>query len=138
MCWSSWTTSQGMRWPSSPRTRRLRLSRISFMNILSQYSACQQSCSVTGTNFTSVLVEELCSAFGIQKCRTTTYHAQCNAQVERFHQRLFQMIGKLAMDKKAQWEQHLPELLQAYNSTRSVVMGYLPTTLCLGGDLTSL
>ena len=36
------------------------------------------------------------------------------------------MIGKLAHDKKAQWEQHLPELLQAYNSTWSVVTGYLP------------
>ena len=36
------------------------------------------------------------------------------------------MIGKLAMDKKAQWEQHLPELLQAYNSTQSAVTGYSP------------
>ena len=77
-----------------------------------------------GANFTSALVEELCAAFGIQKCRTTAYHAQCNRQVERFHQMLFHMIGKLACDKKAQWEQHLPELLQAYNSTWSVVTGY--------------
>ena len=38
-----------------------------------------------GTNFTSTLVEELCSSFGIQKCRTTAYHAQCNGQVEHFH-----------------------------------------------------
>ena len=64
------------------------------------------------------------AAFGIQKCRTTTYHAQCNGQVERFHQMLFHMIGKLARNKKAQWEQHLPELLQAYNSIRSAVTGF--------------
>ena len=70
-----------------------------------------------GVNFTSALVEELCLAFGIQKCRTTAYHTQCNGQVERFHQTLFRMIGKLSMDKKAQLELHLPELLQAYNST---------------------
>ena len=67
-----------------------------------------------GANFTLVLVEELCAMFGIQKCRTTTYHLQCNGQVEGFHQMLFRMIGKLASDKKAQWEQHLPELLQAF------------------------
>ena len=85
-----------------------------------------------GTNFTSALVEELCSAFSIQKCRTTAYHAQCNGQVEQFHQTLFRMIGKLAMDKKAQWEQHLPELLQAYNSTRSAVTGYSPRYLMFG------
>ena len=85
-----------------------------------------------GANFMSALVEELCSAFGIQKCRTTTYHVQCNGQVERFHQTLFRMIGKLATDKKAQWEQHLPELLQAYNSTRSAVMGCSPHYLIFG------
>ena len=53
-------------------------------------------------NFTSALVEELCAAFGIQKCKTTAYHTQCNGQVECFHQMLFRMIGKLVHDKKAQ------------------------------------
>ena len=79
-----------------------------------------------GANFTSTLLEELCVTFDIQKCRTTAYHTQCNGQVEHFHQTLFCMIGKLAHDKKAQWEQHLPELLQAYNSTRSAVTSYSP------------
>ena len=85
-----------------------------------------------GVNFTSALVEELCAAFSIQKCQTTTYHAQHNGQVECFHQMLFHMIGKLVCDKKAQWEQHLLELLQAYNSTRSVVTGFLPHYLMFG------
>ena len=85
-----------------------------------------------GANFTSVLVEELCAAFGIQNCWTTAYHPQCNGQVECFHQTLFKMIGKLASDKKAWWEQHLPELLQVYNSTRSAVTGYSPHFLMFG------
>ena len=85
-----------------------------------------------GANFTSTLAEELCAAFSIQKCRTTAYHTQCNGQVERLHQTLFHMIGKLAHNKKAQWEQHLPELLQAYNSTRSVVTSFSPHYLMLG------
>ena len=85
-----------------------------------------------GVNFTSALVEELCAAFGIQKCLTTAYHAQCNGQVERFHQMLFHMIGKLAHKKKAQWEQHLSELLQPYNSTQSTVTGYSPHYLMFG------
>ena len=42
------------------------------------------------------------------------------------------MIGKLAADKKAQWEQHFPELLQAYNSARSAVTGYSPHYLMFG------
>ena len=55
-----------------------------------------------GANFTSVLVEELYTAFGIQRCQTTMYHPQCNRQVRHFHQMLFRMISKLALDKKVQ------------------------------------
>ena len=72
------------------------------------------------------------TTFGIQKCQTMAYHAQYNGQVEQFHQPLFRKIGKLTTDNKAQWEQHLPELLQAYNSTRSVVTGYSPHYLMFG------
>ena len=85
-----------------------------------------------GANFTSTLVEELCAVFGIQKFRTMAYHAQCNGQVECFHQTLFCMIGKLTSDKKAHWEQHLPELVQAYNSTQLAVTGYSPHYLMFG------
>ena len=85
-----------------------------------------------GANFTLVLVEKLCAVFGIQKCQTTAYHPQCNGQVKHFYQMLFRMIGKLVSDKKVQWEQHLPELLQVYNSTRSVVTHYSPHYLMFG------
>ena len=36
------------------------------------------------------------------------------------------MIGKLEQDKKACWSEHLPEMLSAYNGTRSAVTGYSP------------
>ena len=83
-------------------------------------------------NFTLALVEELYTTFGIQKSWTTMYHPQCNRQVEHFHQTLFRMIGKLASDKKVQWEQHLPELLQAHNSMRSAITSYSPHYLMFG------
>ena len=85
----------------------------------------------SSANFMSALTEELCATFGLQ-CRTTTYHAQCNGQVECFHQMLFHMIGKLVRDKRTQWEQHLLELLQAYNSTQSAVTSFLLHYLIFG------
>ena len=100
------------------------LAKVFYECFIAVFGAPAKMLSDQGANFTSALVEELCAAFGIQKCRTTAYHAQCNGQVECFHQTLFCMVGKLAHDKKAQWEQHLPELLQAYNSTWSAVTGY--------------
>ena len=42
------------------------------------------------------------------------------------------MIGKLARNNKAQWEQHLLELLQAYNSTWSAITSYSPHYLMFG------
>ena len=85
-----------------------------------------------GVSFTSTLVEELCSAFGIQGCGMAACHAQCNGLAERFHQMLLRMIRKWAVDNKAQWEHHLPGLTWAYNSTQSAVMGYPPHYLMLG------
>ena len=108
------------------------VTKVFYKCFIAVFGAPAKLLSKRGANFTSALVEELCAAFGIQKCRTTAYHAQCNGQVERFHQMLFHMIGKLACDNKTQWEQHLLELLQAYNSTRSVVTSYSPHYLMFG------
>ena len=108
------------------------VAKVFYEHFIAVFRAPAKLLSNRGANFMSTLVKELCSAFVIQKCRTMAYHAQCHGQVERFHQTLFRMIGKLSHDKKAQWEQHLPELLQAYNSTQSAVTGYLPHYLMFG------
>ena len=93
------------------------VTKVFYKCFIAVFGAPMKLLSDRGANFMSTLVEELCAASGIQKCHTTSYHAQCNGQVECFHQTLFCMIGKLVHDKKAQWEEHLQELLQAYNST---------------------
>ena len=108
------------------------VAKVFYEHFIAVFRAPAKLLSNRGVNFMSALVEELCSAFGIQKCRTTAYHPQCNRQVEHFHQTLFHMIGKLLHDKKAQREQHLLELLQAYNSTQSAVTSYSPHYLMFG------
>ena len=108
------------------------VARVLYEQFITIFGVPAKLLSDRGANFTSRLVRELCSAFGIQKCHTTSYHAQCNGQVECFHQMLFRILGKLTKDKKAQWEKHLPEVLQAYNSTRSAVTGYSPHYLMFG------
>ena len=100
------------------------VARVVYEQFITVFGVPAKLLSDRGANFTSRLVEELCSTFGIQKCCTTLYHAQCNGQVERFHQTLFCMLGKLTKDKKAKWEKHLPEVLQVYNSTWSAVTSY--------------
>ena len=85
-----------------------------------------------GKAFTGHIITHLCELYGVQKLRTSPYHAQTNGQVERMNQTIIRMIGKLEEDRKACWLEHLPELLMAYNATRSAVTGYSPYYLLLG------
>ena len=85
-----------------------------------------------GKTFMGHLITNLCELYGVQKLRTLPYHAQTNGQVERMNQTIIHMIGKLEQDKKAHWSEHLPEMLSAYNGTRSVVTGYSPYFLLFG------
>ena len=42
------------------------------------------------------------------------------------------MLGKLGNDEKAKWPEHLNEMCQAYNCTRSAITGYSPHFLMFG------
>ena len=85
-----------------------------------------------GKAFMGHIITHLCDLYGVQKLRTSPYHAQTNGQVERMNQTIICMIGKLEEDKKACWSEHLPELLLAYNATHSAVTGYSPYYLLFG------
>ena len=85
-----------------------------------------------GKAFMGHVITHLCELYGVQKLRTSPYHAQTNDQVERMNQMIICMIGKLEEVKKACWSKHLPELLMAYNATRSTVTGYSPYYLLFG------
>ena len=85
-----------------------------------------------GKAFMGHIITHLCDLYGVQKLRTLPYHAQTNGQVQRMNQTIICMIGKLEEDKKACWSKHLPELLLAYNTTCSAVIGYSPYYLLFG------
>ena len=85
-----------------------------------------------GTSFTSSIIEELCKILGIQQLWTMPYHPQTNGLVERLHQMIMHMIGKLGEDKKANWPSHLAEIVHAYNATQSAVTRYSPHYLMFG------
>ena len=99
------------------------------MKTISASSVHQQGCTVTEE---PTSLAELCSLIGIQKSKTTPYYPQSNGQVERMHQTLIRMIGKLPDQKKINWPAHLPEVIQAYNGTQSAIMGYNPHYLMFG------
>ena len=52
------------------------------------------------------------------------YHPQTSGLVDRSHQTIMQMIGKLEEDEQTDWPSHLVEIVHAYNATQSAVTGY--------------
>ena len=96
------------------------------------FSAPAYLISDQGKAFMGHIITHLCDLYGVQKLRTSPYHAQTNGQVEHMNQTIIRMISKLKEDKKACWSKHLPELLLAYNATHSTVTGYSPYYLLFG------
>ena len=96
------------------------------------FSAPAYLVSDQGKAFMGHIITHLCELYGVQKLRTSPYHAQTNGQAEHMNQTIIHMIGKLEEDKKACWSEHLPELLMAYNATHSTVTGYSPYYLLFG------
>ena len=99
---------------------------------ISIFGAPARLLSDRGTSFTSSIIEELCKILGIQWLQTMPYHPQTNGLVERSHQMIMHMIGKLGKDKKADWPSHLAEIVHAYNATQSTVTGYSPHYVMFG------
>ena len=53
-----------------------------------------------GKAFMGHVITHLCELYGVQKLRTSPYHAQTNGQVECMNQTIIRMIGKLEEDKE--------------------------------------
>ena len=66
-----------------------------------------------GANFTSTLVEELCATLAFRNAVPLPTTHSVTGRWSISIRPCFKMMGKLTSDKKAHWEQHLPELLQA-------------------------
>ena len=82
--------------------------------------------------FVGKVLVKLCQQLQMEKVRTSPYHPQSNGQVERVHQTLMRMIGKLDTSKKKRWLEHIASICHAYNATRSKVTGYSPYFLMFG------
>ena len=87
-----------------------------------------------GANFESQIIKELCEVMGINKSRTTPYHASGNGMTERFNRTLISMLGTLDIEKKKNWKQYIAPLVQAYNCIKHESTGFSPYMLLFGRE----
>ena len=87
-----------------------------------------------GRSFESMLIQQLCSLYGIQKTHTTPYHPQGNGQCERFNRTLHGLLQTLPPDKKLDWPNYLPQVTFSYNTTTHQTTGESPHLLMFGQE----
>ena len=112
-----------------PPTRLLRLSPSSCIRVTSLSLGPQPGSWVIGV---SSIIDKMCKLLCMKKLWTTPYHPQMNRLVERSHQTIMKMIGKVGEDKKDDWPGHPAEIVHAYNATQSAMTGYSPHYLMFG------
>ena len=125
--WFSKTTSWNTCWHTWPLIKLQKLLLIFlYQGYISIFRVPVRLLSDRGASFTSSVIQEMCKILGIKWLRTMPYHPQTNGLVERLHQTIICIIGKLGEDEKADWPSHLAEIAHAYNATHSTVTGYSP------------
>ena len=130
MSWFSKTISLNMYWHMWPPIKLQKPSLNFYMEAISLSLGPQSGSWVT--EVLVLLVALLRKILGIQWLKTMPYHPQTNGLVERSHQMIMHMIGKLGEDKKADCPSHLAEIGHVYNATWSAVTRYSPHYLMFG------
>ena len=97
-----------------------------------RFSLPHQLHSDQGQNFESAVIREVCKLLGIQKSRTTPYHPQLDGLVKHFNRTLLDMLATSVHDRPFEWEQHLPRLCHAYNTSVHPTIGLSPFFLMFG------
>ena len=87
--------------------------------------------SDNGSQFTSRLFQDVCRILDIENIFTTTYHPQCNGQVERFNRNVLAALRLYVADHPKDWDLFTDALKYAYNSQVHRVTKVAPFELVL-------
>jgi len=85
-----------------------------------------------GANFTSALMIAICERLGVQKTQTTAYRPQADGRVERTNRTVKECLTRLLREHSADWDQLLPQVAMAINSTIHESTGFSPFFLAHG------
>ena len=108
----------------TPNQTAKTITKFLYQGYISIFGALARLLSDRGANFMSSVIDEMYKILGMKKLWTMPYHPQTNGLVERSHQMIMRLIGKLGEDKITDWPSHFAEMVHTYNATHSAVTGY--------------
>ncbi len=94
----------------------------------------EQLLSDKGGEFDNELLQEVCVCIGTKKAYTTPYRPQSDGMVERFNRTLLRLLTCFVDHAQCHWDDTLPYVLYAYNTSISSATGERPFSIVYGRD----
>ncbi|UYV80241.1 K02A2.6-like [Cordylochernes scorpioides] len=107
-------------------------------DIFLRHGAPQYLISDRGSQFISNLMKEVMKMCKIKYFFTTSYHPQTNGLTEWLNRTLINMLSMYVNTDKKNWDEILPFITHAYNTTIQETTVYSPLFLMYGREPTSL
>ena len=87
-----------------------------------------------GKEFDNVIFHKLSELLGTVKTKTTPYHPRSDGLVERFNRTLLAMLAMFVSQEHDNWDDLLPFMMLAYNTTVHTTTGFTPYRLVFGDE----
>ena len=97
-----------------------------------QFGVPHEMVSDQGPEFESKLFQGLCDLLRIHKVRTSPYRPQTDGLVERANRSIIDSISKFVNSKITDWDEHLPYLVMALNTSAHSSTGVSPFAMVYG------
>ena len=87
-----------------------------------------------GKEFDNAMIHKLSELLGTVKTKTTPYHPRSDGLVERFNRTLLAMLAMFVSQEHDNWDDLLPFMMLAYNTTVHTTTGFTPYRLVFGDE----
>lgn len=100
--------------------------------VILQYGVPKQLLTDCGSHFMANVFEAIASRCGINHITSTTYHPQCNGLTERLNATLVGSLSTYVNQQQTDWDEYLPYITFAYNTSNQATIQMEPFTLMYG------
>ena len=106
--------------------------RVFYQRVICQHGVPGRLLSDNGPQFRSALVEALCKYFGMDKVYSSAYYPQGDGYAERMMRTMNNSLSVLCREDPYRWDEYIPGLQFAYNSSAHEALGYSPFEMNTG------
>ena len=128
-CFTKWTESYPLKTISAKAVASTFVK-----EFMCRYGLVKEIHTDQGRQFESELFQEMCALLGIEKTRTTAFYPASDGLVERVQRTIEDMLSKYVKSSQRDWDEILPFMLMAYNSSRHETTKQTPSLLFLGRE----